>query len=249
MKSTVYNTQGKETSTFEAPESVFAQKWNADLLHEVVTSMMSNARQGTADTKGRGEVRGGGKKPWKQKGTGRARHGSSRSPIWRGGGVTHGPLAEKNYAKKINRTVRAKALGVALSRKFKDGEVVFLESFSFEAPKAKDAKGILLALSGVKGVETLATKRKNSALIVLPARHIATEKSFQNFGNVSIAHARDLNPVDVMTYKYVIIAEPEASVGMLVERMTAKKAARSTVAPAPNAVRAPKASSKKAVKK
>ncbi|KKR74732.1 MAG: 50S ribosomal protein L4 [Candidatus Nomurabacteria bacterium GW2011_GWA1_40_8] len=97
----IYDKNGVEAGSIELPAKVFAAKWRSDLVHQVVEGMRSNKRAGTADTKDRGEVRGGGRKPWKQKGTGRARHGSSRSPIWVGGGVTHGPLAEKNYKRKI----------------------------------------------------------------------------------------------------------------------------------------------------
>src|SRR3989338_7901563 len=117
MEATVYNQTGKETGKVQLPPKVFGALWRADLVHQVVESMRSNSRAGTADTKGRGEVRGGGKKPWKQKGTGRARHGSSRSPIWVGGGVTHGPLAEKNYKRKISKKMRAQALYSVLSKK------------------------------------------------------------------------------------------------------------------------------------
>lgn len=223
MKAKVYTTKGIESATIEVPESVFNQTWNADLVHEVVTSMMSNARTGTADTKGRGDVRGGGKKPWKQKGTGRARHGSSRSPIWKGGGVTHGPLAEKNYSKKINRNARAKALGVVLSKKFADGEIVFVDSFAFEAPKAKEARGVLVALSGIKGVESLQNKRKNAALIVIPSKDMNAQKSFQNFGNVEVAQVRDINPVEILKYKFVIMLNPEVSMKTLETRVMGKK--------------------------
>ncbi len=224
MKATVYNTQGKETTAFEMPESVFNQKWNADLMHEVVVSMMSNARASIASTKGRGAVRGGGKKPWRQKGTGRARHGSSRSPIWRGGGVTHGPLAARSYVKKINRSARAKALGIALSKKFADGEIVLVDTFNFTAPKAKDARAALVSLSAIPNAATLKSKRKNAALIVIPTRSAAIEKSFQNFGNVVVAQAKDINPVEILTNKYVLIVEPGTSIETLLTRVQGKKA-------------------------
>jgi len=222
MQATVYNTKGADAGKVTLPEQVFAQPWNADLVHEVVLSMRSNARAGTANTKTRGEVRGGGKKPWKQKGTGRARHGSRRSPIWRGGGITFGPRAEKSYAKKLNRNVRAKALAVALSQKLRDDEVIFLDAFAFAEPKAKEAKLVLAALSGIAGKGTLATKRKNAALIVLSGRHELTEKSFSNFGNVLVESAKDLNPVDLLAYKYLIVADPAAVIEVLAARTTPK---------------------------
>src|SRR5207244_4311391 len=110
--------------------------WNADLVHQVVTSMQANARTSVAHTKDRGEVRGGGKKPWQQKGTGRARHGSSRSPIWKGGGVAHGPRNEKVYTKRITQQMRQKALLVTLSRKMRDGEIIFVDALEMQAPKS-----------------------------------------------------------------------------------------------------------------
>jgi large subunit ribosomal protein L4 len=219
MKAQVFKQDGGKASEIALSENLFGQKWNPELVHEVVVAMQSNARAGTADTKDRGEVRGGGKKPWKQKGTGRARHGSRRSPIWKGGGVAHGPLSDKDYSKKINKKVRAKALAVTLSRKYADGEVVFVESLSFAAPKAAEAKSVIKSLAEASGEKSLATKRKNAAVILLPGRDEAAEKSFRNFGNLSVVMAKDINPVELLTYKYVIVADPKVSLETLEKRV------------------------------
>ncbi len=120
LEATIYNQKGASAGSITLPKSVFGAKWSADLVHQVVVAMQANQRSGTAHTKDRSEVRGGGKKPWAQKGTGRARHGSSRSPIWVGGGVTFGPRTEKDYSQKINKKMANKALGVLLSKKMKD---------------------------------------------------------------------------------------------------------------------------------
>ncbi len=136
MEAKVYSQIGKEVSSVKLPENVFGLPWNAraeSLVHQVAVSMMANKRTPIAHTKTRGEVAGTGKKPWRQKGTGRARHGSRRSPIWVGGGVAHGPRNDKDYSKKINKKMKAKALFTILSRKFKDGEVVFLDNISLLA--------------------------------------------------------------------------------------------------------------------
>src|SRR5579863_7804375 len=109
----VFTMKGGKAGTVALPAELFGAKWNADLVHQVVTGMQANARPTVAHTKFRGEVSGGGKKPWKQKGTGRARHGSTRSPIWVGGGVAHGPRNEKSYDQKINKKMKAKALYTA----------------------------------------------------------------------------------------------------------------------------------------
>ncbi|MFM2374063.1 MAG: hypothetical protein RLZZ234_58 [Candidatus Parcubacteria bacterium] len=220
MDTKIYDVTGKETGTIALPEAVFGASWNANLVHEVVVSMQSNARASTAHTKFRGEVAGGGKKPWKQKGTGRARHGSSRSPIWVGGGVAHGPRTEKSYAKKINKNVRAKALAVVLSKKYADGQIVFVDSLSFGKPSAKDARAAMVGLGAV--AKDLPIKRKNAALVLLASRDEHTEKSFRNFGNVEVMQARDVNPVEVLTYKYVIVADPKASLEVLSGRVASK---------------------------
>jgi len=219
MKAQIFKQDGGKGSEITLSENLFGAKWNPDLVHEVVVAMQGNARAGTADTKDRGEVRGGGKKPWKQKGTGRARHGSRRSPIWKGGGVAHGPLAEKDYSRKINKKVRAKALASVLSKKNADSEVIFVEALSFANPKTADAKNIIKSLATASDKKELATKRKNAAVIVLNDRDIATEMSFRNFGNYEVIMAKDINPVDLLTYKYVIVSNPEASLEVLEKRV------------------------------
>src|SRR3972149_5550000 len=146
MEEKLYNQEGKEVGKLELPEYVFNLPWNADLVHQVSVSMMANIRMPLAHAKTRGEVRGGGKKPWRQKGTGRARHGSSRSPIWVGGGVTHGPRNDKIFDKKVNKKMKAKALYTILSAKYKKGEVLFVDDLSLRAIKTKDARDTLASL-------------------------------------------------------------------------------------------------------
>jgi len=223
MNSPIYNAMGKETGKIELPDAVFAVPWNDALMHQVVTTMQANARNNIAHTKGRGEVRGGGRKPWQQKGTGRARHGSIRSPIWKGGGVTHGPRNEKVYAREIPKKMRAKALFVALSRKFKDGELLFVNSFGIETPKTAVAKKALAALSKISGFEQLATKRKNAALIAFAELSPVSQKSFRNLGNVECASVRNLNPVSVLGHAYIVIENPEAAVAIIQSRTINKK--------------------------
>lgn len=222
MESPIYNIQGKKTGTVQLPEAVFGLRWNPSLMHQVVTSMQANARTPVAHTKGRAEVRGGGKKPWQQKGTGRARHASIRSPIWRGGGVTHGPRNEKSYARAIPRGMRAKALFVALSKKFADGEILFVDSFGLEAPKTAAAVKALTGLSKVSGFGKLAVKRKNAALIALADRSEAAQRSFRNIGNISCVDVRSINPASVLGAAYLIIENPEASLAIISHRASRK---------------------------
>lgn len=215
MKTDIYNTQGKSAGTIDLPESVFGLPWNADLVHQVVLSMQSNARTNTTHTKDRSEVSGTGKKPWRQKGTGNARHGSRRSPIWVGGGVAHGPRNERDYTKKINKKAKTKALFTALSQKLRDGHILFVEPVVMKEIKTKDAEAIVKALSGVKGFETITTDKKNNILMTLPVKDEAAEKSFRNLSYLTIDDIRNLNPVDVMKYRYMIISAPKESVEFL----------------------------------
>lgn len=218
MEAKIYNIKGGAVGEVKLPEAVFGVPFKSDVVHQVVTAIQENKRGAVAHTKGRGEVRGGGRKPWQQKGTGRARHGSSRSPIWVGGGVAHGPRKEKRYAQKVNRSMKAKALAMVLSRKVRDGETLFIDALSFAAPKTKDAKAALAGLAKVKGFEGVATRKNNAALIVIPARTPALVKSFQNLGNVAVEETRNLNPLDIMTYRHLVVVEPEKSLDILTTR-------------------------------
>jgi len=174
-------------------------------------------RAGTAHTKDRSEVRGGGKKPWRQKGTGRARHGSRRSPIWTGGGIAFGPRVEKSYDKKINKKVRTKALYTILSKKFADGELVFVDGLSFEKPKTAEAREFLKALDAA-GFDKIATKRKNAALITLPEYNEGTIKSFKNISPIATEEIRNVSVVDLLSTKYVVLVDPEVSIAELKKR-------------------------------
>jgi large subunit ribosomal protein L4 len=218
MDAKIYNQKGAEAGSITLPEKVFSAKWRADLVHQVVEGMKSNKRSGTADTKDRGEVRGGGKKPWKQKGTGRARHGSTRSPIWVGGGVTHGPLAEKNYKRKISKKMRAQALFSVLSKKLKDKEIIFVDSLSLSEIKTKSAVDVMKNLAKASGVKVLASSKKPRVLTALFARDAKTEKSFRNIPALELVFLKNLNPMDVLNYKYLLIENPVESVKFLESR-------------------------------
>ncbi len=220
MEATVYNQKGKESGKISLSEKIFGLKWNADLVHQVVTSMQSIARGNIAHAKNRGEVRGGGKKPWQQKGTGRARHGSIRSPLWVGGGVTHGPRNDKSYDKKINKKMKAKALYTILSAKFKKGQVLFVDDLSLRVIKTKTAKDTLGALSKIKGFDDLLGRKKNSAYIALSNKDVTTEKSFSNFNNMKIDEIRNISPLDLMKYKYVVISNPVTGLLQITEKLS-----------------------------
>jgi len=223
MKTAVYNKLGKEVSQVELPALVFDLPWNADLVHQVFTSMQTNARTPIAHTKTRSEVSGTGKKPWQQKGTGRARHGSRRSPIWVGGGIAHGPRNDRNFDRKVNKKMRIKALYTILSQKFRDGEILLVDDLSFSEPKTKEAKSVISSLASVKGFETLSTKRKNAAFIGIDDKDVNTSKSFSNIGSVKVDEIRNLNPITALTYKYLIIENPKKSIEDLVGKLSVKK--------------------------
>jgi len=200
----------------EAPASVFGVPFNADTLHQVVESQSANTRVVHASTKDRAQVRGGGKKPWRQKGTGRARHGSIRSPLWKGGGVTHGPRKERNFLKKINKKMAAKALAMALSAKAKDGEVVILDQLNIESGKTKDAALIFKNLSENKMLAGLAAK---SSTVILSAAN-NNERALRNIATVTVLPASGLTAREALATKFLVM--PKSSISVLEKRLAQK---------------------------
>jgi len=194
MKISVYNQEGKEVGTILLPKEIFDVKMNPDLVHQVVVSQMTNRRRVIAHTKGKGEVRGGGRKPWRQKGTGRARHGSRRSPLWKGGGVTFGPRKERVFNKKINKKMKRKALFMVLSAKVKNNLILILDKLSLEQPKTKLIAKILKK-----------SPAKGSILIALPKVEKDIIRAARNLQGVGTVEARNLNPFDLTSFKYLIM--------------------------------------------
>ncbi len=219
LESPVYNQEGVEVEKINLPESIFSLPWKADLVHQVIVSLMSNKRTNVAHTKTRAEVSGGGKKPWQQKGLGRARHGSSRSPIWVGGGITHGPRKDTNYSRKVNKKMKAKALFTILSRKFRDNEVFFLDTLKATSAKTKDALSTLKNLSKIKGGEQILAKKANSSYITVFKKDTNLDRSFKNFGNIKLDEFRNINPLDLVNYRYLIIDNPVEAFKFLEAKM------------------------------
>ena len=182
MKVNIYNQEGNIVGETDLP--FYTEKFSVDLVHQVAVAMQARKRQGSAHTKNRGEVRGGGSKPWRQKGTGRARHGSTRSPIWRGGGVAFGPRKERNYYQKINQKMKKAAWYEVLSQKARDKEIYIFEKLSLE--KTRDADKLLKKL-GLKSVLVAGIN----------------PRAFRNIPRLKTA--RDVVFLDLLNYKYLLV--------------------------------------------
>jgi len=211
MQVDVYNLQNEKVGTMELPATVFGAKMNTILVKQVLEAQMANKRQPWAHTKTRGEVRGGGKKPWRQKGTGRARHGSTRSPIWVGGGVAHGPRNDRDYAQKVNKKMKRAALFAALSQKVKEGEVKFFDTFALEAPKTKVLASALNNLLAMKK-----NAKRYDVLLVAANENAANKNLFRASSNLQKAKALDaasLNIYDILNHKNLFM--DKAAVAMI----------------------------------
>lgn len=207
MKQVIYNQKGEEVGKVELPADIFGLELNKDLVHQVVVAQMSNARKVIAHTKDRSERRGGGRKPWRQKGTGRARHGSIRSPIWRGGGISFGPTKEKVFTKKINKKMKQKALFMALSSKIKDKEMVLLDKLEMKEAKTKSMTEILNNLKN-----KLKKDLTKSVLIVLPKTDLKVIRANNNIAKTKTIRADSLNVLDILNYKYFLMIQDSIDV-------------------------------------
>ncbi len=193
-KVTLYNIEGKKVGDLDLAPALFEVKANNALVHQAVLTQQANSREVVAHTKGRGEVRGGGRKPWKQKGTGRARHGSTRSPIWVGGGVTFGPTNQRNFSLKMNRQARRKALAMTLTDKVVRDHFIAVESLTMPEAKTKRAASLLAKLP-MAGKKTLIVAEPDNKIIARLTRNIP---------NVKAISAKSVNVVDVLSYDYIL---------------------------------------------
>ena len=204
LTTSLYNQAGENIGTIDLNPTLFDVPLNTALLHEAVVAQEANARVAIADTKGKGEVSGGGKKPWKQKGTGRARHGSSRSPIWKGGGVTFGPTSLRNFAKKFNKKARRAALASALSDAVRGENFFVIDSLVLPDFKTKPLSALLATLP----------QAQNQTLVLVEEQNTGVGVAANNLKNVDVMPIHCLNIKAVLKARRIIISS-EA-----LERMT-----------------------------
>lgn len=195
MKVPLRDVTGRVIDETELQDEIFGIEPNEDLMHQALVRQLANARVATARTKTRGEVRGGGRKPWRQKGTGRARQGSTRAPQWSGGGVVFGPRPDRNYRKAMTRKMRRLALRSALSVKVRDGRLILVDKLEMSVPKTKQ---MLTTLRGLMG--------DSSALILLPESDANVEKSVSNLPGAKTLRAQYLNLVDIFGHEYLVMS-------------------------------------------
>jgi len=190
-----FDSAGERQGDFELPKVIFAEAPNMGVMHQAYVRQMANARQGNASTKTRATVSGGGAKPYRQKGTGRARHGSTREPSMKGGAVVFGPRP-RSYEQRMPKQMRRLALRSALSQKAIEGQVGVIEAFGFDEPKTSQAAQLMDAI-GFEG----------TTLVVLPAPNLVVSRSFENLAGAKIILARNMNIRDLLTYTYLLIAK------------------------------------------
>ncbi len=193
MRLPVHDMTGQQVGEVDLPEEIFGIEPNVPVMHQALVRQLANARLGTHDTKTRGEVSGGGRKPWRQKGTGRARQGSTRAPHWRKGGTVFGPTP-RSYEQRMPRKMRRLALRSALSMKAAEAGIVLVDRLEMEAPRTKEMEAVLANLS-----------LDDSVLVLLPERNWAVERSVRNLPHVKTLRAQYLNVRDLLQYRYVLM--------------------------------------------
>ncbi len=196
LKTTVYNLEGKKVEDLKLPENVFGASKNDALLHQVYVAQAGNQRVAIAHTKDRSEVAGSGKKPWQQKGTGNARVGQIRNPIWRGGGITFGPTKDRNFKRKINDKMKRKATIIALSEKVRSGKLIVVDELKLRKKKTKEFAVALEKLK-IKG-KTLIALAQSEKEIYLCSR---------NIGGINPILTGNLNVLDILNNKYLILSK------------------------------------------
>lgn len=200
MNAELINFKKDKVGSIEVPETVFGVKWNAALVKQALLAQLANRRLPWAHAKDRSEVRGGGRKPWRQKGTGRARHGSTRSPLWVGGGKAHGPNKERDYTQKINKKMKRLAVMAVLSKKFKDGEVTFMDTLTLEAPKTNPLAKNLMQVVAVN------KKTKKFDVVMIPdGENKNIYRAAKNLNKAKALSPEALNVYDLLNHKHILI--------------------------------------------
>lgn len=196
MELSVYNLDKKEVGKVDVSDKFFNVPFKNNFIHQIYTSLLSSARKSIAHAKDRSEVSGGGKKPWRQKGTGRARHGSNRSPIWTGGGVTFGPRNDRNFFRKVNKKAKAKALQMVLSQKIKDNELFVIDSLAFQ--KTKDSENVLANFDTLK-------RRNKLFYLVFDKSNKENVLGLKNLAYAYYTTIDSINLISLLKYKNVLI--------------------------------------------
>lgn len=201
----IYNQQAEAVGEEEFSDKVFGVKIRPELIHQAVVTQLANERQVLAHTKDRSEVRGGGRKPWRQKGTGRARAGSTRSPIWIGGGVTFGPTKDRNFSKKINKKMRKQAILMALSDKFSSESLAVLDKLEIGEFKTRKFNEVIGNLEKKVFGNEAGKSTKRSFLVILDKRDEKTHSSGRNLAGVGVINLDNINLVDILKYRNLVL--------------------------------------------
>jgi large subunit ribosomal protein L4 len=202
MTTDVYNVKNEKVSSVELPDGLFAAPWRPALVQQVLLAQRANARRPWAHAKDRSEVSGGGKKPWRQKGTGRSRHGSIRSPLWSGGGKSHGPNKERDFSQKVNKKMRRAAMASVLSRKLRDSQVKVFDSLAVSEPKTKLASEML---RGILIANAKKTTKRFDILLVRDPENKTILRAVRNLPKTRVLSPASLNIEDLLNYKYIFM--------------------------------------------